>query len=144
MRLSYLSHRWPAKAQESLHICAVSPQPSLFAHIKYGSRQRVQSKIRHLAPWDGWACAFQERVYRGLLKSTVISCDGSLRLPMQKVFSNLQGQKIIEESTRWSVISTHFSDLFLHKWSLLCHHVLKLEKSGLFLVLKTYTCICKS
>ena len=33
--------RRPAKAQASLHIHAVSPEPSLFAHMKYGSRQRV-------------------------------------------------------------------------------------------------------
>ena len=31
MRLWYLSHRQPAKAQASLRICAVSPEPSLFA-----------------------------------------------------------------------------------------------------------------
>ena len=37
----YLSHRRPAKAQASLRICAVSPEPSLFAHVKYGSRRRV-------------------------------------------------------------------------------------------------------
>ena len=33
MRLWYLSHRRPAMAQASLHICTVSPEPSLFAHI---------------------------------------------------------------------------------------------------------------
>ena len=48
MRLWYLSHRRPAKAQASLRIRAVSPEPSLFAHIKYGSRRRVRPKIRHL------------------------------------------------------------------------------------------------
>ena len=51
MRLFYLSHRRPAKAQASLRICAVSPEPSLFAHIKYGSRWRVRPKIRHLPHW---------------------------------------------------------------------------------------------
>ena len=40
MRLWYLSHRRPAKALAKA-----------FANIKYGSRQRVQPKIRHLAPW---------------------------------------------------------------------------------------------
>ena len=34
-------------------VCAVWPKPSLFAHIKHGSRRRVQPKIRHLAPLDG-------------------------------------------------------------------------------------------
>ena len=37
MRLWYLSHRRPAKAQVSLRIRAVSPDPSLFAHMKYGT-----------------------------------------------------------------------------------------------------------
>ena len=65
MRLWYLSHRWPAKAQASLRICAVSPEPSLFAHMKYGSRRRVRPKIRHQAPLDGCACMFEELVYGG-------------------------------------------------------------------------------
>ena len=59
MRLWYLSHRRPAKAQASLRIHAVSPEPSLFAHMKYGSRRRDRPKIRHLAPLDGCACAFE-------------------------------------------------------------------------------------
>ena len=50
MRLCYLSHRRPAKAQASLRIRTVSPEPSLFTHMKYGSRRRVRPKIRHLAP----------------------------------------------------------------------------------------------
>ena len=41
IRLWYLSHRQTAKAQARLHICTVSPEPSLFAHITYGSRRRV-------------------------------------------------------------------------------------------------------
>ena len=45
--------------------CAVSPEPSLFAHMKYGNRRRVQPKIRHLAPLDGCACTFEEWVYGG-------------------------------------------------------------------------------
>ena len=45
--------------------CAVSPEPSLFAHMKYGSRRRVRPKIRHLAPLNGCACAFTEWVYGG-------------------------------------------------------------------------------
>ena len=39
------------KAQASLRIRAVSPEPSLFAHMKYGSRRRVWPKIRHLTHW---------------------------------------------------------------------------------------------
>ena len=65
MRLWYLSHRRSAKAQASLRIRVVSPEQSLFALMKYGSSRRVRPKIRHLAPLDGCACAFEERVYGG-------------------------------------------------------------------------------
>ena len=65
MRLWYLSHRRPAKAQASLRMCAVSPETSLFANMKYGSRRRGRPKIRHLAPLDGCACAFEEWAYGG-------------------------------------------------------------------------------
>ena len=34
------------------------PEPSLFAHMKYGSRRRVGPKLRHLATLDG--CTFEE------------------------------------------------------------------------------------
>ena len=73
MRLRYLSHRRPAKAQASLRIRTVSPEPSLFAHMKNESRQWVRPKIRHIAPLGGWACAFEE--WR--TKSTIISWHGS-------------------------------------------------------------------
>ena len=65
MRLWYLSHRRPAKAQASLRIRAVSLEPSLFARIKYGSRQRVLQKFRDLAPLDGCICVFEDWVYGG-------------------------------------------------------------------------------
>ena len=45
--------------------CAGSPEPSLFAHMKYGSRRRVRPKIKHLAALDDCACAFEEWVYGG-------------------------------------------------------------------------------
>ena len=44
---------------------APSPEPSLFAHMKYRSRWRVWPNIRHLAPLDGCACAFEEWDNRG-------------------------------------------------------------------------------
>ena len=59
MKLWYLSHRRLAKAQASLHIHAVSPERSLFAHMKYGSRRRFRPKIRHLAPLDGCAACLK-------------------------------------------------------------------------------------
>ena len=65
MRFWYLSHRRPAKAQASLRIRAVSPEPSLFAHMNYGSRRSVRQKIGHLAPLDGCACEFEEWIYGG-------------------------------------------------------------------------------
>ena len=37
MRLLYLSHRRPVKAQVSLRISEVSPEPLLFADMKYES-----------------------------------------------------------------------------------------------------------
>ena len=49
-----------AKDQASLRILAVSPEPSLFADMKYGSRRKEHLKIRHIAPLDGCACAFEE------------------------------------------------------------------------------------
>ena len=53
MRLCYLSHRQPAKAQASLRIHAVSPEPSLFAHMKYVSRRRVRqtNQISSTTEW---------------------------------------------------------------------------------------------
>ena len=60
VRFWSLSHRRLAKAQASLRIRTVTPEPLLFAHMKYGSRQRVQPKIRHLAPLDDCAWEFEE------------------------------------------------------------------------------------
>ena len=65
LRFWYLSHKRSAKAQASLRIRAVSPEPSLFVHMNYGSRRRVRPKIRHLASLDGCACAFEDSVYGG-------------------------------------------------------------------------------
>ena len=85
MRLWYLSHRRPAKAQASLRIRAVSPEPLLFAHMKCGSRWWIRLKIRHLAPLDGWACTFEEWLST---KSTIISWDSSVvRLSLGIPFS---------------------------------------------------------
>ena len=79
MRLWYLSLRRPAKAQASLRILALSLEHSLFAHMKYGNRQRVRPKIRHLAP-TGW---LRMRIWRMSLrrtKSAIISWAGSFGL----------------------------------------------------------------
>ena len=65
IRFWYLSHRRPAKDQASLRTRAVSPEPSLFAHMQYGSRWRVRPKLGLLSPLNGCACAFEECVYGG-------------------------------------------------------------------------------
>ena len=63
MRLWYLPHMRPAKAQASLRIRAVSPEPSLFAYMKYGSRRRVQPKSD--IKLHRMAAAIEEWVYEG-------------------------------------------------------------------------------
>ena len=77
MRLWYLSHRRPAKAQAAwLRIRTVAPELSLFAHMKYGSTWRVRQKNQTSSP-TGW---MHMRVWRMSLlrtKSTTISWDGS-------------------------------------------------------------------
>ena len=45
MRLWYFSHGRPAKAQVKLRIRSVTPEPLLFAHMKYGRRKKVRPKI---------------------------------------------------------------------------------------------------
>ena len=63
------------RACVDLRIRTVSPEPSLFAHMKYGSRRRVRPKIRHHCP-TGW---LRMRVWKKSLrrtKSTIISWDG--------------------------------------------------------------------
>ena len=67
-------YRRPAKAQASLHICAVSSEPSLFAHTNYGYSRRAWPKIRHLAPLDEFT----------RMKSTLISWDGSIILKFEQ------------------------------------------------------------
>ena len=71
MRLWYLSYGRPVKAQASLRIHTVSPEPSLFAHMKYGSRRRARPKIRHLAPLHVWRTSFCRT------KNTITSWHGS-------------------------------------------------------------------
>ena len=75
MRLWYLSHKRPSKAQTSLRIRAVSQEPSLFTHIKYGGRRRVRQKNQKSIP-TGW---LRMRVWRMSLRRTksTISWDGS-------------------------------------------------------------------
>ena len=75
MRLWYLLHRGPAKAQASLRIRAVSPEPSLFANMNYGSRPKNQTS----SP-TGWLRMRDWRMSLRRTKSTIISWDGSFIL----------------------------------------------------------------
>ena len=63
-----LSHRQPAKAQMSLRIRTVSPEPSLFTHIKYGSRRRIRPNISPI----GWLSMRIWRMSLRRMKRTVI------------------------------------------------------------------------
>ena len=56
-RIWYLLPMRAAKAQASLRIRAVSPEPSLLAHTSSESRATFRQKARFLAPLNGWACA---------------------------------------------------------------------------------------
>ena len=64
-----------AKVQASLRIRAVSPEPSLLAHISSESRGTFRQKARSLAPLNGWACAVKI-CHDGMLEDTK-SLDGA-------------------------------------------------------------------
>ena len=64
-----------AKVQASLRIRAVSPEPSLLAHISSESRGSFRQKARSLAPLNAWACAVKI-CHDGMLEDTN-SLDGA-------------------------------------------------------------------
>ena len=68
-RLWYLSPMRAAKVQASLHIRAVSPEPSLLAHTSSESRGTFRQKARSLAPLNGWAWAVKI-CHDGMLEDT--------------------------------------------------------------------------
>ena len=76
-----------AKVQASLRIRAVSPEPSLLAHISSESRGTFRQKARSLAPLNGWACAV-EICHDGMLEDTN-SLDGAKLLTLEKRRFNL-------------------------------------------------------
>ena len=82
-RIWYLSPMRAAKVQASLRIRAVSPEPSLLAHISSESRGTFRQKARSLAPLNGWACAV-EICHDGMLKDTN-SLDGAQLLYVRHV-----------------------------------------------------------
>ena len=102
MRLWYLSHRWPAKAQASLRILAVSPEPSLFAHINYGSRRRVQP-TRVLRIWE------LEQTWKYISTQCCTSfhpCRSILK-QIWPCHENSQGQPKV---SIWNIVSTRAAD----------------------------------
>ena len=116
MRLWYLSNRRPAKAQVSLCIHAVSPEPLLFAHMKYGGRQRVRQKIRHLAPLDGCACTFEERVLRRIKREgAIISWDDSFFIFQFKRMLNRELSHFAESSKSGNQIAEYICTTYLGK-----------------------------
>ena len=68
-RIWYLSPMRAAKVQASLRIRAVSPEPSLLAHISSESRGTFRQKARSLALLNGWACAVK-LCHDGMLEDT--------------------------------------------------------------------------
>ena len=58
-----------AKVQASLHIRAVSPEPSLLAHTSSESSGTFRQKARSLAPLNGWVCAVKF-CHDGMLEDT--------------------------------------------------------------------------
>ena len=81
MRLWYLSHRRPAKAQASLRIRAVSPEPSLFAHMKCGSRRKGRPNKQTSSPH--WMAAHarlknefkEDGKYHNLMRWLICRCE---------------------------------------------------------------------
>ena len=68
-RIWYLSPMRAAKVQASLHIRAVSAEPSLLAHTSRESRGTFRQKARCLAALNSWACAVKI-CHDGMLEDT--------------------------------------------------------------------------
>ena len=68
-RIWYLSPMRAAKVQANLRIRAVSPEPSLLAHISSELRGTFRQKARSLAPLNGLACAVKI-CHDGMLEDT--------------------------------------------------------------------------
>ena len=92
-RIWYLSPMRAAKVQASLRIRAVSPEPSLLAHISSESRGTFRQKARSLAPLNGWACAVKI-CHDGMLEDTN-SLGGAQLLSITKYQLNVVDQSIV-------------------------------------------------
>ena len=103
MKLWYLSHRRPSKAQASLHIPAISPETSLSAHMTYGSRRKVRPNR-----WPHW-----DEKYHNLLRWLILFHHVDSRILTKQTWA---GQKMVvsvdrliymnccmTKSTKWPV-----------------------------------------
>ena len=71
----YLSQGRTVKAQASLRICTVSPEPSLFAHTIKGFRGSFVQRATSLALLSGCACAFEgSQSVKGLRSLFIWDC----------------------------------------------------------------------
>ena len=93
-RLWHLSPWRPAKAQAGLHIRAVSPEPSMLAHMKYGSRRRVPTS----GP-TGWLHMHVSRMSLWGKKSTTISWDDSFIL--SSITREIDMSRLMSKPTKW-------------------------------------------
>lgn len=66
---SFFAYVRTAKAQTSLRICTVSPEPSLFTWWIYGPRGRFRQRIEHLAPFSFCTCAFMWSLHADMLRT---------------------------------------------------------------------------
>ena len=93
--IMYLSHRRPAMAQASLRIHTVSPEPSLFIHIKYESKRRVQPK-NQISNLTGWLRVHVSRMSLRRTKRAIISWDGSIIVLIVTLNNNSMNQSFKE------------------------------------------------
>ena len=97
-----------AKVQASLHIRAVSPEPSLLAHISSESRGTFRQKARSLALLNGWACA---------VKIVMTECSKTQIRLTGLILSNLYYRKKVMRL--WIVC--RFTGSILKKWNLVMY-----------------------
>ena len=119
-RIWYLSPMRAVKVQASLRICAVSPEPSLLAHISSESRGTFRQKARSLVPLNGWACAVKI-CHDGMLEDTN-SLDGAqigftmliLSFQTDRSGQTVQTQiRLLLESTRFAILAASFGCITL-------------------------------
>ena len=69
----YLSHRWPAKAQASLHSHAVPSEPSLFAPPNIGNYRKLHKKSQTYGSTCWWLCMHSRRITNRITEGSLFS-----------------------------------------------------------------------